>query len=131
MTGPRPDLLLAPDLTKDARARVSGVARTSSPEVAARRGHELLDRILAGARSSPVTHVEDVKAMNGEWLVTGTSGVVLIVCGTGASMKQAQRQAYNRVKNVMIPYMYHRDDIGERWAEDSDRLHSWGYLREA
>jgi hypothetical protein len=22
-----------------------------------------------------------------------------------------------------------RDDIGERWAEDSDRLHNWGYLR--
>ena len=24
-----------------------------------------------------------------------------------------------------------RDDIGERWYEDSDRLHAWGYLREA
>ena len=31
----------------------------------------------------------------------------------------------------MIPDMYYRDDIGERWAEDSDRLHAWGYLREA
>ena len=28
-------------------------------------------------------HIEDVKLVNGEWLVTGTSGVVLIVCGTG------------------------------------------------
>jgi phosphoribosylamine--glycine ligase len=69
--------------------------------------------------------------VNDEWLVTGTSGVVLIVCGTGASMKQAQRQAYNRVRNVMIPNMYYREDIGDRWLEeDSDRLHSWGYLRE-
>lgn len=76
-------------------------------------------------------HIEDVKAVNGEWLVTGTSGVVLIVCGTGSSMKQAQRQAYNRVRNVMIPNMYYREDIGDRWLEeDSDRLHSWGYLRE-
>ena len=57
--------LLAPDLTKDARARVSDVVRTSSPEVAARRGHDLLDRILAGTRSSPVTHVEDVPARPG------------------------------------------------------------------
>ena len=65
MTGPRPDLLLAPDLTKDTRARVSDVVRTSSPEVAARRGHDLLDRILAGTRSSPVTHVEDVPARPG------------------------------------------------------------------
>ena len=76
-------------------------------------------------------HIEDVKLVDGEWRVTGNSGVVLVVCGTGPTMKQAQRQAYNRVRNVMIPYMYYRDDIGERWAEDSDRLHAWGYLREA
>jgi len=52
-------------------------------------------------------HIEDVKTVDGEWLVTGTSGVVLICCGTGSTMKQAQRQAYNRVKNVMIPHMYY------------------------
>ncbi len=76
-------------------------------------------------------HIEDVRTVNGEWVVTGTSGVVLIVCGTGTSMKQAQRQAYHRVRNVMIPNMYYREDIGDRWLEeDSDRLHSWGYLRE-
>ena len=76
-------------------------------------------------------HIEDVRTLNGEWLVTGTSGVVLIVCGIGSTMKQAQRMAYNRVKNVMIPNMYFREDIGDRWnEEDSDRLHSWGYLRE-
>ncbi len=76
-------------------------------------------------------HIEDVRTVNGEWLVTGTSGVVLIVCGTGSTMKQAQRQAYNRVRNVMIPNMYYREDVGDRWSEeDSDRLHSWGYLRD-
>ena len=76
-------------------------------------------------------HIEDLKQVGAEWRVTGNSGVALVVCGTGPTMAQAQRQAYNRVRNVMIPYMYYRDDIGERWAEDSDRLHSWGYLREA
>jgi phosphoribosylamine--glycine ligase len=45
-------------------------------------------------------------------------------------MKQAQLQAYNRVKNITIPNMYYRKDIGDRWAEDSDKLHNWGYLRE-
>jgi phosphoribosylamine--glycine ligase len=76
-------------------------------------------------------HIEDVRTADGEWMVTGTSGVVLIVCGLGPTMKQAQRQAYNRVKNVMIPNMYYREDIGDRWfEEDSDRLHAWGYLRE-
>jgi phosphoribosylamine---glycine ligase len=76
-------------------------------------------------------HIEEVKQVDGEWRIGGASGVALVVCGTGPTMRQAQRQAYNRVRNVMIPYMYYRDDIGERWSEDSDRLHAWGYLREA
>ncbi len=75
-------------------------------------------------------HIEDVKLVNDEWLVTGTSGVVLIVVGTGPTMKQAQKQAYNRIDNIMIPNMYYRKDIGDRWFEDSDKLHNWGYLRE-
>jgi phosphoribosylamine--glycine ligase len=87
--------------------------------------------ILFKTTSREGFHIEDVKAVDGEWLVTGTSGVVLVVCGTGPTMKQAQRMAYNRVKNVMIPHMYYREDIGDRWfEEDSDRLHAWGYLRD-
>jgi phosphoribosylamine--glycine ligase len=74
-------------------------------------------------------HIEDVKIVEGQWLVAGTSGVVLTVVGLGATMKQAQAQAYSRVRNILISNMYYRDDIGERWAEDSDRLHAWGYLR--
>ena len=75
-------------------------------------------------------HIEDVKKVNDQWVVTGTSGVVLIVIGTGQTMKQAQTQAYSRIKNILIPSMYYRVDIGDRWAEDSDKLHNWGYLRE-
>jgi phosphoribosylamine---glycine ligase len=75
-------------------------------------------------------HIEDVKLDNKEWVVTGTSGVVLIAVGLGPTMRQAQKQAYNRIDNVMIPNMYYRKDIGDRWLEDSDRLHNWGYLRD-
>jgi phosphoribosylamine---glycine ligase len=74
-------------------------------------------------------HIEDVKQINGQWLVAGTSGVILIVVGLGQTMKQAQAQVYSRIKNVMIPNSYYRTDIGDRWEEDSDRLHNWGYLR--
>jgi len=74
-------------------------------------------------------HIEDVKQVNGQWLVAGTSGVVLTVVGMGQTMRQAQSQAYSRVRNILIPNMYYRTDIGDRWAEDSDRLHNWGYLR--
>lgn len=75
-------------------------------------------------------HIEDVKLVNGEWVVTGETGTVIVVCGTGATMKQAQSQMYSRIKNINIPHMYYRTDIGDRWFEDSDRLHNWGYLRE-
>jgi phosphoribosylamine---glycine ligase len=75
-------------------------------------------------------HIEDVKQVNGQWYVAGTSGVVLVVCGVGQTMRQAQAQAYSRIRNIMIPDMYYRDDIGERWFEDHDKLHTWGYLRE-
>lgn len=75
-------------------------------------------------------HIEDVKQVNGQWLVAGTSGVVLIVVGLGQTMKQAQSQAYTKIKNILIPNMYYRTDIGDRWTEDSDKLHNWGYLRE-
>ncbi len=81
----------------------------------------------------PVTeniHIEDVKQVDGQWLVAGTSGVVLVVVGLGQTMKQAQAQAYSKIKNILIPNMYYRTDIGDRWAEDSDKLHNWGYLRE-
>ena len=74
-------------------------------------------------------HIEDVKQVNGQWVVAGTSGVILIVVGTGQTMKQAQAQVYSRIKNVLIPNMYYRTDIGDRWDEDSDRLHNWGILR--
>lgn len=75
-------------------------------------------------------HIEDVKIVNGEWTVTGSAGTSLIVVGTGSTVSQAQKQAYARVKSILIPNMYYRTDIGDRWVEDSDRLHSWGYLRE-
>jgi phosphoribosylamine--glycine ligase len=75
-------------------------------------------------------HIEDVKLVNGQWLVAGTAGVALTVVGLGPTMRQAKAAAYARVRNILIPNMYYRDDIGDRWTEDSDRLHNWGYLRE-
>ncbi|MBW2970765.1 phosphoribosylamine--glycine ligase [Candidatus Woesearchaeota archaeon] len=81
-------------------------------------------------KSKDGVHIEDVKLVNDQWVVTGHSGVILVICGTGSTMKQAQAQAYNRINHIILPHMYYRTDIGDRWFEDSDRLHSWGYLRE-
>lgn len=75
-------------------------------------------------------YIFEVKLVEDEWLITGASGVVLTVTGTGNTMREAQRQMYNRIGNIIIPNMYYRTDIGDRWFEDNDRLHTWGYLRE-
>ncbi len=75
-------------------------------------------------------HLEDLKLKDDEWVITGTSGVALVVTAKATSMKAAQKQLYQRTRNITIPSMYYRDDIGERWFEDSDKLHTWGYLRE-
>ncbi|OHB95044.1 MAG: phosphoribosylamine--glycine ligase [Planctomycetes bacterium RIFCSPLOWO2_12_FULL_50_35] len=88
------------------------------------------DSVIFFKKPTEGVHIEDVALVNDEWLVSGTSGVVLIVCGVGQTMKQAQYQVYSRIKNILIPNMYYRTDIGNRWFEDSDKLHNWGYLRE-
>ena len=69
-----------------------------------------------------------MKRSNGDWHVAGRSGYALVVTGSGTNMEDARRQAYNRVENIMIPNMFFRRDIGERWSLDSDMLLSWGYL---
>lgn len=74
-------------------------------------------------------HIEDVKLVDNQWVITGSSGVALIVTGTGLTMRDAQKQAYSRIKNILIPNMYYRDDIGDRWHDEFDKLYSWGYIK--
>jgi len=45
------------------------------------------------------------------------------------SADTAREQADDRIDDIVIPNMYYRDDIGERWIDgDGDRLQAWGYL---
>lgn len=74
-------------------------------------------------------HIEDVKNDNGTWRIAGSSGVVLVVSASGPTVEDARRLVYNRLHNIIIPNMFYRTDIGEAWSQDSDRLHTWGYLR--
>lgn len=73
-------------------------------------------------------HLGDVKLVDGDWRLAGRSGYALVITGSGTTMADAQREAYNRVKNVIIPNMFYRTDIGDRWAREGDLLQSWGYL---
>jgi hypothetical protein len=85
--------------------------------------------ILFKRQSLDGIHIGEVKLEEGDWHIAGNSGYALVVTGSGATMSDAIEKAYQNVRNVMIPNMFYRDDIGQRWAQgDSDKLLSWGYV---
>jgi phosphoribosylamine--glycine ligase len=73
-------------------------------------------------------HPMHLKKVNDQWLITGNTGIAVLVTGVGMTMKDAQKMMYNRINNVIINNGYYRTDIGDRWSEDSDKLWSWGLL---
>jgi phosphoribosylamine---glycine ligase len=73
-------------------------------------------------------HPMHLKKVNHEWLITGGTGIAVLVTGTGITMKETQKMMYNRISNVIVNNGYYRNDIGNRWYEDSDKLWSWGLL---
>ncbi len=73
-------------------------------------------------------HIGEVKLEEGDWHIAGNSGYALVITGSGATMTDAIDEAYKNVRNVMIPNMFYRTDIGQRWTHDSDMLLSWGYI---
>ena len=73
-------------------------------------------------------HLGDVKLVDGDWRLAGQSGYAVIVTGSSLTVEDAQRQVYKRVENILIPNMFYRTDIGNRWVHDSDMLHAWEYL---
>lgn len=73
-------------------------------------------------------HPMHLKKINDEWLITGNTGIALLVTGTGLTMKDAQKMMNNRISTIIVNNGYYRTDIGDRWFEDSDKLWSWGLL---
>jgi phosphoribosylamine---glycine ligase len=70
----------------------------------------------------------DVKLVDGDWRLAGQTGYALVCTGSGPTMEEAAKEAYARVRNVIIPNMFYRTDIGQRWQRDGDLLRTWGYL---
>jgi len=73
-------------------------------------------------------HLGDVKFVENDWRLAGNSGYALVVTASGTTMNEARKIVYNRVRNITIPNLFYRTDIGERWFEDGDRLMMWGYI---
>lgn len=73
-------------------------------------------------------HLGEVKLAEGDWHLAGVTGYALVVTGSGTTMAEARRMAYNRIDNIILQNKFYRTDIGLKWHTDSDRLQSWGYL---
>jgi phosphoribosylamine--glycine ligase len=73
-------------------------------------------------------HLGDVKLVDDDWKLAGKSGYVLIVTGSNSTVEDARRHAYRRIENIMLQNMFYRTDIGAKWPEESDELHTWGVL---
>ncbi len=87
-----------------------------------------LSIIFKNPKSIEGIHLGDVKNINGTWVIAGDSGYALVITGSGLSVADARKQVYSRINNILIQNMYYRKDIGLKWFDDSDKLHSWGYL---
>ncbi|MDA1334588.1 MAG: phosphoribosylamine--glycine ligase [bacterium] len=73
-------------------------------------------------------HLGEVKLVDGDWHLAGTTGYTLIVTGANSTVEEAREQAYKRVRNIMLQNMFYRTDIGEKWYHESDHLQTWGIL---
>lgn len=62
------------------------------------------------------------------WATTGD--YVLVAVGMGKTVVRAATRAYDTVRELHIPDMIYRDDIGEKLAEEIPKLQAHGYAAE-
>jgi len=146
-----PTILLQAESMGRIGSFLAALARGEEPKYRAHRGYQVGVRICVppfpfrdeatfdeNSRNAAIVfrdgktdgvRIQDTKRVDGQWRVAGDHGIVLFVTGMGSTMAEARQQAYRRVQNVIIPNMYYRTDIGQRWIDgDGDRLQAWGYL---
>lgn len=67
---------------------------------------------------------------NGRYRIAGVTGELAFITGTGATVDEARVQAYSLIENIIVPKMFYRTDIGEKFLkEDSEILRNLGWIR--
>lgn len=62
------------------------------------------------------------------WATTGD--YLMVVTGTGKTVRQATTRAYDTLSEISVPDMIYRDDIGEKLEEEIPKLQMHGYAEE-
>jgi phosphoribosylamine---glycine ligase len=84
---------------------------------------------ILGLNDENKQHVKLLEAYKKDGkLYTAGGGYPLCVNGVGKTMQDAQKRAYNIVKQIIIPNGIFRTDIGDHWEKDAPLLKKWGYL---
>ncbi|MEI6058799.1 MAG: hypothetical protein WCP89_03440 [archaeon] len=63
------------------------------------------------------------------YYISDHRGYILYSTGVADNVAEARRITYDRIKDIYIPKMFYRNDIGEKFMSESEaRLRGWGYL---
>lgn len=78
-------------------------------------------------------HFEEVSLnkTDGEnkYCVSGSNGYILYVTGFGKTIIEAREQVYGLIKQILVPKMFYRTDIGLDFAKKHElQLKKWGWL---
>jgi phosphoribosylamine---glycine ligase len=78
-------------------------------------------------------HFEEVsrQGINGKsrYCIAGSNGYILYVTGFGKTAKNAKKKANKLVEKIIIPKMFYRTDIGDRFVKnDKKLLKKWGWI---
>ncbi len=81
------------------------------------------------AEDLPHYHFSDMRREHVQLFARRRTGYAMVVTGTGATVRQAQAQATARARNVIIPGLRWRNDIGDRFlAGEGVQLARLGWL---
>ena len=79
--------------------------------------------------TSDCIHLGEVARDGDQWMTSGSIGYVMVVTGTAATLRNAQREAYDAVRNVVVANGRYRNDIGDKLvSHDLSRLAAWHWL---
>lgn len=76
----------------------------------------------------PHIHFYDVKMEDGNLVTSDGDGEILLITSRDKEMKEAQKKVYTLADKIKFPTKFFRNDIGNRWFVEKDKLASWGYL---
>jgi len=86
------------------------------------KGLPVLFKTALTAKDRDNLHYCEVALEAGRLVTSGVVGEIMIVTGRGDTVEAAQEQAYGRARQVVIPNLRYRTDIGDRFIRE-DRAH--------